>query len=373
MGITQELLSLVTGLAHYLKILIRLALTASLRLVCNSQNDIDDQEQDYHDAAALSIFLDTLGNLPNTDTPQLDHTVNPASDSCWECNAPIEEACVKHSVHGSLDRRWHMKCLKCCVCRRNLIADQAMWSDLRQKIVCDQCSRNRNIYKDFPDLKLGFEKVTILTQFILLLRVALARLGNILRDNAIPHRSDIDFQSKTKVDDPNLSQHNNNDGHRPDETLQRPPSSIRPRSFVGEEAASYARTMDGVRRIRSSHLDQQLMNSAQRARTSRIIDTPEADIAATGTGTRSSPTETPPHTHDRYLSADPLVRRPSSSPSSRRIQIVDDEQVSLPVPKALEDERALTLDDLPKILAVEQARERERPSQASRQPSDEFL
>jgi hypothetical protein len=34
LGITQELLSLVTGLAHYLKILIRLALTASLRLVC---------------------------------------------------------------------------------------------------------------------------------------------------------------------------------------------------------------------------------------------------------------------------------------------------------------------------------------------------
>jgi hypothetical protein len=29
---TQELLSLVTGLAHYLKVLIRIALTAALRL-----------------------------------------------------------------------------------------------------------------------------------------------------------------------------------------------------------------------------------------------------------------------------------------------------------------------------------------------------
>jgi len=127
--------------------------------------------------------------------------------------------------------------------------------------------------------------------------------------------------------------------------------------------------MDGVRRIRSSHLDQQLMNSAQRARTSRIIDTPEADTAATGTGTRPSPTGTPSHPDERYLSAEPPVRRPSSSPSGRRIQIVDDEQVSLPVPKALEDERALTLDDLPKILAVEQAREKERPSHSYRQPS----
>lgn len=33
MGITQELLSLVTGLAHYLKVLIRIALTGALKLV----------------------------------------------------------------------------------------------------------------------------------------------------------------------------------------------------------------------------------------------------------------------------------------------------------------------------------------------------
>lgn len=33
LGMTQELLSLVTGLAHYLKILIRIALTCALKLV----------------------------------------------------------------------------------------------------------------------------------------------------------------------------------------------------------------------------------------------------------------------------------------------------------------------------------------------------
>ena len=37
LGITQELLSLVTGLAHYLKILIRVALTTALRLVSPSR------------------------------------------------------------------------------------------------------------------------------------------------------------------------------------------------------------------------------------------------------------------------------------------------------------------------------------------------
>lgn len=46
LGITQELLSLVTGLAHYLKILIRLALTSALRLV--KQNTPSNIPITYH-------------------------------------------------------------------------------------------------------------------------------------------------------------------------------------------------------------------------------------------------------------------------------------------------------------------------------------
>jgi hypothetical protein len=170
------------------------------------------------------------------------------------------------------------------------------------------------------------------------------------------------------IDDPNLTRYNSDGGHRSGETLQRSVSSVRPRSSLGDEgAASYARTVDGVRRIRSSHLDQQLMNSAQRARTSRIIDGPEADFAATNAGTKSTPPDT---LDERYLTAtDPLARKPSSSLSARRIQIIDEEQDSSSAPKALGDERALTLDDLPKILAVEQAKEKERPTHSSRQPS----
>jgi hypothetical protein len=122
--------------------------------------------------------------------------------------------------------------------------------------------------------------------------------------------------------------------------------------------------MDGVRRIRSSHLDQQLLNSAQRARQSRIIDELEADSA---TPAKDGTTDSPANLDDRFLSAEPPVRRPSSRLSSPRIQIVEDKSY-LDTPKALEDDRALTLDDLPKILAVEQAKERERPH-VPRQPS----
>ena len=173
------------------------------------------------------------------------------------------------------------------------------------------------------------------------------------------------------LDDLNLSQYNSEDGHKSEEMLlQRPPGSIRPRSFVGEEeAASYAKTIDGVRRIRSSHLDQQLLNSAQRARQSQIIDRPEADSATPAH--KDGPADSSANSQDdRFLSAEQPVRRPSSRLSAPRIQIVEDKSY-LDTPKALEDDRALTLDDLPKILAVEHAKERDRspPGGGARQPS----
>ncbi|GAA5899433.1 hypothetical protein JCM6882_009115 [Rhodosporidiobolus microsporus] len=52
MSITQELLSLVTGLAHYLKILIRIALTGSLKL-----------EREHANPLAIGLFLGRLDRL----------------------------------------------------------------------------------------------------------------------------------------------------------------------------------------------------------------------------------------------------------------------------------------------------------------------
>lgn len=182
LGITQELLSLVTGLAHYLKILIRLALTASLRL-----------EQDNNDTTSLEQFLDTLGNLPS-NTPPSDPGINPTSDSCQECSLTIEETCIKFTSPSSPDRRWHINCLRCSLCRRACLSDQVTWSESRQKLVCTFCQGKRAVQKDFPDLRKGFERVSLLSQFVFLLRVALARLGSMLRDSkTLPHTSGIRF------------------------------------------------------------------------------------------------------------------------------------------------------------------------------------
>ena len=151
MGMTQELLALVTGLAHYLKILIRIALTGALRL---------EREQSVREA--MSGFLDKLhllavqGGNPaarrllkgpngevvapsshfNYGTQGVTYgfrslapenagespfnpsshkpSSNPPSDLCVKCGLTVEEDCVRLGTY----QRWHSQCIECAVCGR---------------------------------------------------------------------------------------------------------------------------------------------------------------------------------------------------------------------------------------------------------------
>lgn len=155
MGITQDLLSLVTGLAHYLKILIRIALTAALKL-----------ERDYSSKTALSHFLARLDRLcrdpeivkaanspisavhgtsatNGADTSKGAETVSAVgmksracgykslirpggsfinqiegeaiTDLCEACHLTVEEECVRFGTN----LRWHLQCLSCSMCQRH--------------------------------------------------------------------------------------------------------------------------------------------------------------------------------------------------------------------------------------------------------------
>ncbi|KAG6336047.1 hypothetical protein ID866_3046 [Astraeus odoratus] len=153
-GMTQELLALVTGIAHYLKILIRIALTGALKL---------EREQSVREA--MPSFLDKLhllavqggdpgarrlikngngevlgvgqngaiGNLGtqgvtygyrslapelagespfSISSPSRLSVSNPPSDRCVKCTQAVEEDCVRLGTY----QRWHSHCLQCNVC-----------------------------------------------------------------------------------------------------------------------------------------------------------------------------------------------------------------------------------------------------------------
>lgn len=147
---TQELLALVTGLAHYLKILIRIALTGALKL---------EREQSVREA--MASFLDKLhllavqggnpaarrmikgqngevmapsgagnygtqgvtygfrslapenaGDSPFREGPAKLSSSNPPSDLCVKCNLTVEEDCVRLGTY----QRWHSHCIQCAQC-----------------------------------------------------------------------------------------------------------------------------------------------------------------------------------------------------------------------------------------------------------------
>jgi hypothetical protein len=154
MGMTQELLALVTGLAHYLKILIRIALTGALKL----ERDHDAHEpmasfldkvhmlaiqganpsakrmikgSDGETLASRSSNISTegvaygfrsmapeyAGESPFMAAPRDPslanvHAVNPPSDLCVKCNQTVEEDCVRLGTY----QRWHSSCIQCVTC-----------------------------------------------------------------------------------------------------------------------------------------------------------------------------------------------------------------------------------------------------------------
>lgn len=171
MGMTQDLLSLVTGLAHYLKILIRIALTAALKL-----------DRDFGRNEALFGFLDKLqllasggGNpsarrvVPSSkpqsseygpvvpsgtqgvsygykslapenagESPFIGRSAGPngangvmstpPSDLCLQCAKTVEEDCVRLGTYN----RWHSNCLVCVTCGRDAM-DPATAAALKEK------------------------------------------------------------------------------------------------------------------------------------------------------------------------------------------------------------------------------------------------
>ncbi|RCH93103.1 hypothetical protein CU098_005993, partial [Rhizopus stolonifer] len=179
LGSTQELLSLVTGLAHYLKILIRLALTSALRLEIIVGKPI-----------CVSRLLAKLMEIPGKERHSRDsqRLIKPKNtDYCQLCGITIEDQCMRYG-----DYRWHISCFKCRQCSRQLaVNEDAVFNSTSCTIHCLQCTGFTK--KEATP----FEYITKLTQYSFLLRVALSRLCNLLQitDNQL---SSVDYSTKLK-------------------------------------------------------------------------------------------------------------------------------------------------------------------------------
>ena len=178
LGVTQELLSLVTGLAHYLKLLIRICLQGALKL-----------ERETGSQDGLQSFLEQVNLLEERmeteeDTNSWGETseyVDKSADTCPVCNKPVEDKCVKNRT-----RVFHTNCMACKKCERDLLhhLQEARWSETTFTLLCRDCSARTS------NAEGGFEQTTRLMQYVHLLKVAHARLLATLRTSgALPHTS----------------------------------------------------------------------------------------------------------------------------------------------------------------------------------------
>jgi RhoGAP domain/LIM domain len=332
LGVTQELLSLVTGLAHYLKLLIRIGLQGALKL-----------EREAGTAEGLHAFLDELMDLEiirEQEMKALELTDGIAglagqeSDCCATCMEPIDDECVM--MYG---KRWHIRPphLTCSTCNRDLSRElgNAALSEADERVYC------REHAKRARDTVSGFSYVTKLQQYVFLLKVALARLLEVLKaGGTLPHTTD----------DPSLTPYNTNDGHRGKPGPARPDASDQPwmasrsKSYAGasrdmQQESSLEQTVGEMKRMRSSRNERTLSTTFRKARASRILDGP--------TGVRPG-----------SAGADG-----SDGKNRGGFQIVEERDLDGKVRPELTfgNQDGLTLDDIPRIVAAEQAKE-QRPN-----------
>jgi hypothetical protein len=387
MGITQELLNLVTSLAHYLKLLIRYGLSNSLAY---DRQNLDGNMVDKL-LERVSIH-ESDGKTSSTSSNASQINVNAmTSDHCYVCDKSVEDMCIKIG-----ERRWHVECFKCGHCQRSLgrsstdrcdiedAVSEARWSNSHKQVFCSLCSPE--------DSKAGFVVIPKLHQFVFLLRIAVARLQLVL--NAFDAR---DKKSKKPP------QSTSSPSQVASQTPQQQSMVSKSSSDVSQNERGYMTTLTDIRRLRSTKLDQQVSESARRARRSRILDMPESEEGhmskndstpslslqtpqtqpPQGQASIPEPSKSPPlldtstdtpQLEPTTSATKPTVPPPSGKKKKRQLKIEDEVQRE---PKSrldrttdlFKNETSLTLDDIPRIVAAEQARE-QRPNAFRHQARD---
>ena len=159
-GVTQELLSLVTSLAHYSKLLIRIGLQGCLH------SDLDlERGGKLKTTVHLEVFLGAIEGRGTdltalfVNASRLTRLRGGGSDLCVVCKKPAEAACF-HS-NGALGLL-HEDCLTCTRC-----GVSPNWSKVKgSPIRCANCQA-------MPPDMVHFTRTE---QYVFLLAVALARL-----------------------------------------------------------------------------------------------------------------------------------------------------------------------------------------------------
>ncbi|SCU81632.1 LAME_0B07976g1_1 [Lachancea meyersii CBS 8951] len=275
----SSLMSVITGVAHFLKLLVRHGLQTAL-----------DRNKAAHSANALIKYLREIekNELIEGEPFRFINVGIDATDCCPVCGKYIQEECIQFK-----NIRWHRSCFHCSSCHKSIdsfgVADAA-FNSKANSVLCAQCA------VDDPESSTGFSSVTKLSQLIFLLKIALVR-----------SKAVMEIQLKNR------------------EALKRS-NSIKESISMQQ---TYIRTLNDIKRLKSRRQSVPLATTnKQEARRSRILETSEIDVKA------NIPEE-------KCL----VIQTDKSSTQEAENQ------------NMFNSTKTLTLDDISRIVAAEQARE----------------
>ncbi|KAJ2264249.1 Rho-type GTPase activating protein Rga1 [Coemansia sp. RSA 376] len=175
-GLTQELLSLVTSLAHYLKVLTRVALKGALKA-----------QTEYKCPSSIKALLSKLTETSDRQKWALFRLsyqeTDITSDLCTACHGAVETECIEHMRRR---KRWHLYCFVCGTCNSEIqhVYPQSAYDEATGILYCPGCAKDHAVAAG------GFKFVSQLEQYSFLMRVALKRLYGLLKmKNAVENPS----------------------------------------------------------------------------------------------------------------------------------------------------------------------------------------
>ncbi|AMD19457.1 HBR556Cp [Eremothecium sinecaudum] len=192
------------------------------------------------------------------------------------------------------DARWHIGCFKCSNCDKHIELHDIDAASYNVATKLVYCAR---CAIDVPEAKNGFKQVSKLSQLIFLLKIAVVRSRIVMA-----------LQMKNQ------------------EAVQRT-NSIKETMSMQQ---TYIRTLNDIKRLRSGRKCVRITNNQQDARKSRVLETAEMDVNNS-------------------------AKRPNDS--SLVIETESTKASESNNPMMFNGQKTLTLDDISRIVAAEQARE----------------
>lgn len=343
-SLSAELLSVITGCAHYLKLLIRAGLSNSLKL-----NKLLGTTEATDNFLNLTSAYEKFNNDHEGSTlvairNRLEISSS-STDACTGCLKSIEKSCILLE-----NKRWHLKCFVCSNCQRTIPVGEINETCYTSTISCKNCVVDTNRTSKF-------EVVSDLSQLVYLLKIALSRSCSVMQiDSSFEMVSSDIIEEDSRIEELNMDDRNATEDN-------------------------YSQTLTDVTRLRTRRQNQKLSNSIkQKARKSVILDAPEAN--------RAKQDQINPNTSEELDETNEVIgkelkaNRKASSAShfsfissqnndslsvKQALNIRDEPQRQLTnghldrTSDLLKNEKSLTLDDIPRIVAAEQARD-QRPN-----------